>query len=253
MASVELGLGLLSIGRTWGVKDTPPPSETVALTLLEAAYSQGIRFFDTAPAYATSELRLGRALSNGLVPRTGVTIATKMGEYWDDDRQAAFPDHTYDRLARSLETSLSRLLQIDVLQLHKSTIQTITAPDVVRAFDLARSLGIRLFGASVSDLETAKRAIDCGLYDVLQFPFNQTNTLFEPIFPLLRDRSMTAIVNRPFAMGALVGENGPDSRDEALSFVLEHHFSGVILTGTSSLVHLSENIAAFRKVSDTTR
>ena len=253
MASIELGLGLLSIGRTWGVKDKPPPSEAVALALIEAAHRKGIRFFDTAPAYATSELRLGKALLNGLVPRGEVTIATKMGEHWDQDRHVAFPDHSYDQLARSLETSLERLQRIDVLQLHKATTETITAADVIRALGLARSFGIRSFGASVSDLDTAKRAIACGLYDVLQFPFNQTNTMLEPVFALLSAQGMKAIVNRPFAMGALVGENGPASRAKALSFVVERQFSGIILTGTSSLVHLSENIAAFREVNDAMR
>ena len=32
---IELGLGLLSIGRPWGTRGEPPPSEAGALALLE--------------------------------------------------------------------------------------------------------------------------------------------------------------------------------------------------------------------------
>ncbi|NSY07657.1 hypothetical protein G6L84_14145 [Agrobacterium tumefaciens] len=74
MPSVELGLGLLSIGRQWDVNDVLPPKEEAALSLIEAAYSNGLRLFDTAPAYARSEAILGRAP----VPSSEITIATKM-------------------------------------------------------------------------------------------------------------------------------------------------------------------------------
>ena len=56
---VSLGLGLISIARQWGVRPAPLPGAAEIDELLETALECGIRLFDTAPAYAASEARLG--------------------------------------------------------------------------------------------------------------------------------------------------------------------------------------------------
>jgi aryl-alcohol dehydrogenase-like predicted oxidoreductase len=247
MPSVELGLGLLSIGRQWGVNDVLPPKEEAALSLIEAAYSNGLRLFDTAPAYARSEAILGRALSNNTaVPSSEITIATKMGEHWDANENVARPGHSFDELARSLDNSIELLGRIDLLQLHKANVSNVVSPDVLKAFDRAESMEIKSFGASVNDLETAAVACKSGRYEYLQFPFNIGNRSLEEVFVLLNKHDMKAIVNRPFAMGALVQDGAAQSADELLRFIIGMGFSGAILTGTSSVPHLLGNIAAFR-------
>ena len=245
MAGIELGLGLVSIGRRWGVRDVAPPPAEAAIALVEAACAAGLRFFDTAPAYGDSESVFGRALGRGAIDRSAVTIATKMGEHWNAETGEPFVDHGYDALMRSLERSLERLGRIDVLQLHKATPATIEAPEVVRAFAAAADLGVGRFGASVSDVETARIACRSGRFEFLQFPYNLGAGHLAPVFALLRDHGMRAIVNRPFGMGGLVG-SGTADRVAAFRHVLAADFDGVVLTGTSSPVHLAENIAAFR-------
>jgi hypothetical protein len=39
--NIELGLGLLSLGRTWGVRNVPPPSEVEAQRLIILARLRG--------------------------------------------------------------------------------------------------------------------------------------------------------------------------------------------------------------------
>ncbi|MCJ8507438.1 aldo/keto reductase [Rhizobium lemnae] len=246
MHKVELGLGLLSIGRQWGVKAVHPPKEDAAHALLEAAYSNGISFFDTAPAYACSEAILGRALSSGLLPRDEITIATKMGEHWYPAEEAARTGHSFDELVRSLDNSMRLLGRVDLLQLHKATAANVASRDVIKAFDRAASMGITRFGASVSDLETATIACKSGRYHYLQFPFNINNRSLEPVFELLAVHGMNAIVNRPFAMGALVQEDSTISSTELFRSIVSIGFAGVILTGTSSISHLLANVAAFQ-------
>ena len=246
MCSVELGLGLLSIGRRWGVNDAPPPDQRAALSLLEAAYSNGVRFYDTAPAYACSEAILGIALSRSLLSRDHVTIATKMGEHWSADEKLARAGHSFDELARSLDNSMELLGRVDILQLHKANAANVVSPDVFKAFDRASHMGIKIFGASVSDIKTATLACQSGFYEYLQFPFNINNRSLEPIFELLSKHDMKAIVNRPFAMGALIQDSKGQSRDELFRFIASMDFSGFILTGTSSIPHLLANIAAFQ-------
>lgn len=244
----ELGLGLLSIGRTWGIHNKPPPSEEQALNVIKTAYEKGIRFFDTAPAYGTSEARLGRAFQKNYLQRQDTLCATKMGEYWDFEKDTSYVSHTYDDLIRGLENSLKLLGAINVLQLHKATPDNIDIPDVMRAFDHAEKCGITSFGASVSDIETARRACLTGRYTYLQFPYNRDNTKLDEIFTLLQQNSMKAIINRPFAMGALAfSKNQPMDNSESFQFILAKKASGVILTGTSSSEHLVENITDFQK------
>lgn len=228
---VELGLGLLSIGRTWGVRQEAPPSEAAALELLNKAVALGIRFFDTAPAYGASEAILGRFLRS---TKADVFVATKMGEFWNNG--ASTVDHRYDSLKRSIDRSLELLGRIDLLQVHKSTADNLRAPDVTRAIEYARNCGIHSFGASVPDIETANDAAASGWCSYLQFPFSLANTALAPIFNL----GLKLIINRPLAMGALSA-----TPLEAFDFIRRQDFSGIVLTGTKSIAHLRENHAAF--------
>jgi aryl-alcohol dehydrogenase-like predicted oxidoreductase len=84
--SVQLGLGLIGIGKPWGHAPNPVPAEREAVALLELAFDLGIRYFDTAPSYGdgVSEERLGRFLkSMPAGQRSQVAVATKFGEHWD--------------------------------------------------------------------------------------------------------------------------------------------------------------------------
>jgi len=229
---VELGLGLLSIGRPWGHRGEGPPPERDAFALLEKAAALGIRFFDTAPAYGTSEAIFGRFLRES---GAHAVVSTKMGEWWDSESGTSTVDHSYDALARSIDRSLERLGRIDILQIHKATAACLAARDVSRAVEYARECGIREFGASVSDLAAAQAASESGWCSYLQFPFNQANAALAPIF----DLGLKCILNRPLAMGAI------QASAEAFAFIRRQAFEGVVLTGTKSTRHLVDNHAAF--------
>jgi aryl-alcohol dehydrogenase-like predicted oxidoreductase len=240
--STQLGLGLIGIGKPWGRVPRPVPSESAARDLLEFAYLLGVRYFDTAPSYGdgVSEERLGNFLrSITAQQRAGVTAATKMGEHWDAARDEPYADHSFDALRRSLDRSLARLGQIDILQLHKTTPQALASEGVKRAWEYARSLGIARLGPSVSDLESARIAVETPQLSVMQFPFNRGNQTFAPILEMAAARGMWIAVNRPFAMGAMVDR-------EAFRFILGRRFTGAILTGTTSKDHLRENWNAFQ-------
>jgi len=248
--SVSLGLGLLSIGRAWGYRHGEPPLEKDALDLLSHAVARGIRFFDTAPAYAASEQIFGRFLEQLGAGAAKLTISTKMGEHWDADRQSGFVDHSYEALCRSLDRSLELLGRIDVLQIHKASVEALASKDVARAIDYARSAGITTIGASVSDLGAARMACGSGWFSHIQFPYNSLSEGLEPAFGMAQQASMTVLVNRPFAMGQLIHDASADAANalpEALGFILRQPFQGVILTGTRSKRHLDESVSAFEQ------
>jgi aryl-alcohol dehydrogenase-like predicted oxidoreductase len=243
---IELGLGIIGLGKPWGHVASEVPSERDALDLLEFAWLTGIRYFDSAPSYGIAEARLGIFLrSLDLHQRGELRIATKFGEHWDARRDQPFVDHSYDALCRSLDHSLQQLGRIDILQLHKTTPEALRSADLARAWDYAASLGIPLMGASVSDLESSGMVIDDPRYGCIQLPLNRTNPKFAACVDRASSRGMWIATNRPFAMGAMLFGEQPVSHADAFKFVVDRAFTGVVLTGTKSRDHLRENWLAF--------
>lgn len=246
--SMELGLGLIGIGREWGAADTSVASETQARELFGRALALNIRFFDTAPSYGASEGRLGRLLSGlSSEPRSGLRVATKFGELWRDG--AAVVDHSYDALCRSVDRSLHLLGSIDLLQIHKCTSAVLASSSVRRASEYARNLGIRSIGASVSDAEACEMAAQAEFIDAIQLPLNRRRPALAAAAQSARARGKLVIVNRPVDSGhMLVGADGERRAEifrDSFSFLVHQRAADIVLTGTRSASHLQENYMAF--------
>jgi aryl-alcohol dehydrogenase-like predicted oxidoreductase len=249
---VSLGLGLVSLGRRWGFRPGEPPSPDEGLGLLRHALARGVCFFDTAPAYGASETILGNFLREIGGRRDELTIATKMGEHWIEATSETRDDHSFAALRDSIDESLRRLGRIDIMQIHRATLDNIFSDDVLKAVDYCRSKGIETFGVSSSDVETTRAALGSDLYSVVQFPYSRTNTKFAPMFEAASRASKMVLVNRPFAMGELIPEDAAaklNTMRNALSFIREQRFNGHILTGTRNPVHLDETVSAFAELS----
>lgn len=137
-----------------------------AAKLLEKAYDAGVRFFDTARFYTDSEEKIGCALSD---VREKIYIATKTGaknaeDFWKD-----------------LETSLHNLKTdyIDLYQFHNPPFcpKPGDGTGLYEAMLEAKAQGkIRFIGITNHRMAVAEEAIQSGLYDTLQFPFNYLST-----------------------------------------------------------------------------
>lgn len=244
---LELGLGLLEIGRAWGYRPSPVPDDQQAAEFLRGAFEAGVRVFDTAPSYAHSELRLGAFLRT-LSPeeRNSIIVATKFGESWDFHTNQTVLDHTYDALMRSLEESFHRLGRIDILQVHRSTPDVLRAPGTIRALEQATAAGVPLVGASLKDLESVEIACTNPLFQILQIPYNRRNQTMRPAIARARETGRLLFTNRPFAEGALLDTEDRDAGLRAcFAAIRETPFDGAILAGTRSLEHLRQNLAAF--------
>lgn len=247
MYSIELGLGLLSIGRQWGARSVPAPTEETAARVILTAYDAGIRFFDTAPAYRRSESILGNTLAQYNEIRVSSVISTKVGEHWDYETDSSYVDHSYDALKKSFDSSMEKLAKIDIIQLHKANCENVISRSMQKFIEYANSSGVTKIGASVSDIKTAEIVCQSGMYEYIQFPYNVKNWEMGVIFDWLNHYKIKAIVNRPFAMGAVVSESLTNSKEEAFEFILRRSFEGVILTGTSSVAHLIENADLYKR------
>lgn len=245
---VTLGLGLLSIGRSWGLAQGVPPDEASARKLLEGAFTLGVRVFDTAPAYAESEARFGDFLRSLGRQASEVLVATKMGQEWEPAIGDVRRDHSADGLKRSIERSLKLLGRIDLLQVHSASVEVLRSDGLAAALEHAGALGVTTFGASISDVATAEAACASGVYRWLQMPFSQNQQVLQPVFAIAQASGVRIMVNRPFAMGHMLADPVADKhavQREALSFIRGQGFDGCILTGTRSVAHLAESLVAF--------
>jgi len=129
---MRLGLGCAQLGNLYRAM-----SDESAYAIVEEAWSQGIRYFDTAPHYGLglSERRLGVVLAER--PRDEYVLSTKVGRLIEenpaytgverDDEGFDVPaalvrrrDYSRDGVLRSLESSLERLGldRIDIAFVH---------------------------------------------------------------------------------------------------------------------------------------
>lgn len=130
--------------------------------LIHKALDHGMYYFDTARFYTDSEEKLGKALRNrrGEVVISTKTGATTVEDFWKD-----------------LETSL-RLLHtdyVDLYQFHNPDFcpKRGDGTGLYEAMEEAVRQGkVRHVGITNHRLAVAHEAIECGLYETLQFPFS---------------------------------------------------------------------------------
>lgn len=245
---LQFGLGLLEIGRAWGFKPSPVPDDAQAEEFLQGAFEAGVRIFDTAPSYAWSEIRFGAFLRRLTPPQRGsLVIATKFGEYWDFEANQTVLDHSYDGLMRSLDESLRRLGRINILQVHRSTPEVLRGTGTIRALEAAKAAGIPVVGASVKDLESVEIACTNDLFQILQVPYNRRNQAMRPAIDRARETGRMLFTNRPFGEGELLqAEDRGQAISDCFAAIRATPFHGAVLTGTRSVEHLRQNLAAFQ-------
>ncbi|MFF4815460.1 aldo/keto reductase [Kitasatospora sp. NPDC001309] len=235
---VTLGLGLIGIGRPWPTADAPVCPVEQAWALLDRAVELGISFFDTAAAYGRSEAVLGEYLRN--LPagrRDDLLIATKCGEAWPAPEGP--PDHSLGALETSFERSRELLGRVDLLQLHKCTVDDLRDEHLLAWFEGLRASGeVGAVGVSVSSEEALRAALDAAVFDAVQFPANSANTGFTAVFTEA-ERTHLPLLNRPMASGAIADISNP------FAFHPAAFRRAVVLTGTTKVRHLEANAAAF--------
>lgn len=167
MSMVTLGKTGITVNKNgFGALPIQRVSNEDAGKLLRKAYEHGITFYDTARFYTDSEAKIGESLSD---VREKIYIATKT---------AATDAKTF---WKDLNTSLSLLKTdyIDLYQFHNPSFcpKPGDGTGLYEAMLEAKEQGkIRHIGITNHRLSVAKEAIDSGLYETLQFPFNYLAT-----------------------------------------------------------------------------
>ncbi len=167
MKTVTLGrTGITTPQNAFGALPIQRVSTEYAVMLLRRAYEGGMTFFDTARAYTDSETKLGIAFEG---MRDKVFIASKTHSQTPEEAKA------------DLETSLHFLKTdyLDLYQLHQAP-QCFKPGDGTGMYEFlleAKRQGkIRHIGITAHKIGVAEEAVESGLYETLQYPFNYLAT-----------------------------------------------------------------------------
>lgn len=177
-----------------------------AFSNLDAACASGVTFIDTADAYdnGASERFLGEFLSAR--PRTGLTVATKMGR---SSGEKTYPTdafsrdrvlHWNDRSRKNLGTET-----IDIVHLHAPPIELLQRRHLWELLDeLVETERIRCYGVSVLTCAEALEAIQhpgCASVEIIVNVFRHKP--LEGVLPAARKSGTAVIARVPLPDGLL--------------------------------------------------
>lgn len=238
----KLGFGAAPLGNMF--RDIP---EAEAQATVNAAWDDGIRYFDNAPFYGAglAEIRMGQALAGR--PRGDYVISTKVGRVILDEVEDVSArdlgekgdvfkygrpnkivnDYSEDATLRSIEDSLKRLNtdHIDIAFVHDVAqdfygdewlgIFESARKGAFRALDRLRDEGvIKAWGLGVNRVEPIETllALDEPRPDAFLLAGRYTlldhDRALQRVMPMVAERGLGIVVGGPYSSGALVG--GPN-------------------------------------------
>jgi aryl-alcohol dehydrogenase-like predicted oxidoreductase len=203
----RLGLGTLTWGRDTGERD--------AADQLKAFWEAGGTLVDTADVYADggAEYLLGR-LTEDLVPRSELVIATKAGSVPDPDRRF---DTSRGHLLAALDASLQRLGTdyVDLWQVHAydprtPLEETLNALDIAVTSGRARYVGVSNFsGWQLAKAATWQLASGSGRTPLastqMEYSLLQRGVERE-VLPAAIDLGVGLLPSSPLGRGVLTGK-----------------------------------------------
>lgn len=167
-----LGLGTVKFGRNSGVKypkEFALPTDKEIKNLLEHAQGLGINLLDSAPAYGSSEERIGGLLEN----RQDWVLCSKVGEEFQNGKSHF--DFTAKAVQLSVERSLRRMNTdyLDLVLVHSNgdDREIIEQSDCLETLSKLKAAGsIRAFGMSTKTV--AGGCLAAAVSDVVMVTYN---------------------------------------------------------------------------------
>jgi methylglyoxal reductase len=218
-SAVSLGTWAIGGGTWWGASD-----DQDSIKAIQVAVDEGITLIDTAPAYGWghSEEVVGRAIKGR---RDKVTLSTKCGLWWKDERGSSFFELEGKHVRRcllpetireELEDSLRRLNTdyIDLYHTHWQSLEPERYPldDAMECLMQLKQEGkIRAIGASNVDLEQIKAYQAAGTLDAIQPKYSMLDREIEKqILPYCHAQRISTLAYSPREQGLLTGKIGMD-------------------------------------------
>ena len=241
----NVGYGAYQLGRIAGDKyrsfGKPVPSESQANSILNGILDLGITIIDTAPAYGSSEERIGSYLSSR---RDEYNLCTKVGELTIDG-QCTF-DFTPAGMRKSVEQSLRTLKTecVDSLLIHAppDDLEVLHKSDAVEMMHIFKDEGkTRTIGFSGKTIQAQNEALAWS--DVMMVEYSAANQSNEPVIERANAKGIVVLVKKALNSGHL-------NYSEAIDFIRKkspiHAALHCTVIGSRSLERMRENFEAFR-------
>ncbi len=241
-----LGLGTVKFGRNEQVKYPKPfeiPEDAEITNLLSLASDLGINLLDTAPAYGSSQARLGKLLPG---PRDRWVVVSKVGEFFENG-ESRF-DFSFDTTIQVVENSL-RTLNMDYLDLvliHSDgdDLRILEHEGVLDALRALKQRGlIRAHGMSSKSAEGGLRAVE--EMDVVMATCNSDYLEDLPVLEAAAARNRGVLIKKGLQSGHV---SGPESVAAAMDFVFSQPGVSSMIVGTINPKHLEDNVKMFDSV-----
>jgi aryl-alcohol dehydrogenase-like predicted oxidoreductase len=241
-----IGLGTVKFGRNQQVKYPAAfelPSDRQICDLLDLARDLGINLLDTAPAYGTSQQRLGRLLGPR---RRDWVIVSKVGEIFEDGHSRF--DFSYEHTIRTVEDSL-RTLDTDVLDcvLIHSDGDDLHILEHEGAADALRSLKerglIRAHGMSSKTVEGGLRVVRD--LDVVMATSNLEHNGELPVLQAAARAGKGVLIKKGLMSGHISGDQGVRA---SMQHVFAQPGVSSMIVGTINPQHLRANVAVLAQV-----
>jgi aryl-alcohol dehydrogenase-like predicted oxidoreductase len=238
-----LGLGTVKIGRNQQVKYPTGfelPDDRAVVELFELARSLGINFIDTAPAYGSSEQRLGELLPD----RHDWVIVTKVGEIFENG-ESRF-DFSYEHTVASVEQSLKKLKRdmLDVVLVHSdgNDMDIINNEPVFDALEMLKSKGlVKACGMSSKTVEGGSWVVEhC---DVVMATANLEYDEERSVLELAERLNKGVIIKKGLQSGHADSASGGTGIERAFRHILTLPGVSSMIVGTINKQHLQDNVA----------
>ncbi|WP_088363606.1 aldo/keto reductase [Bacillus cereus] len=234
-----LGFGTAPLGNMY--RNIP---EEEAMATVDAAWDNGVRYFDTAPLYGSglAEIRLGEALSKR--NRDEYFLSTKVGRIISDEledpstrdlgekgglfefgrKNKIINDYSADATLRSIEDSLKRLKtdRLDFVYIH-DVAQDFYGDEWISQFEIARTGAFRAltqlrdegvikgWGLGVNKVESIELMLDLEEAQpnvsllAGRYSLLDHERALERVMPAAVKNNMDIVVGGPYSSGVLAG------------------------------------------------
>lgn len=236
------GLGTVKFGRNQQTKYPTAfdlPSDKHIVDLLACAKELGINLLDTAPAYGTSEERLGKLLTQ----RHEWVLCTKVGEEFVDGQ--SYFDFSSTTTRKSIERSLKRLRTdyLDIVLVHSNgeDKKIIKDTEIFSTLaELKKSGLIRAFGISTKTVDGGMLAIDHS--DLVMMTFNPIYTEEQPVIAYAHKKNKGVLIKKALASGHLNMIPSNDPVRTSMRFIFQEPGVSSVILGTLNNNHLEYNV-----------
>lgn len=240
-----IGLGTVKFGRDQQVKYPSSfkiPDDQHVLSLLHQAKDLGINLIDTAPAYGTSQERLGKLLPN----RDDWVIVSKVGEAFIDGQ--SYFDFSFDNTVSVVEDSLRTLKTdvLDVVLIHSdgNDVDIIQNTAVIDALNSLKERGlIKAHGMSTKTVEGGIEAAN--RLDMVMATCFLGYDDEKAVFEHAEKMNKGILVKKGLQSGHIQGEDGVKA---SMQHIFQQPAVSSMIVGTINPAHLESNVKTLQQV-----